>query len=125
MDQKKLKYSAKKFQELCTEFQSMEQAIYGWKLNEYSSSSNDDCLQNFRDVATFLNCRMEVVALFYLMKHIQSIAQAVKENRYVWEWQTPSGEGLKQRLGDVRNYILLLAACLDETSSIKNEKGVK
>lgn len=33
--------------------------------------------------------------------------------KYDWDWETDGGEGLKQRIVDARNYLLLLAACLE------------
>jgi hypothetical protein len=50
------------------------------------------------------------------MKHVQSIALAVRTGKYAWAWETEGGEGLKQRIADARNYLLLLAACLEAGS---------
>jgi len=100
------------FEELLEEFLEHEAGILEWKRGEYAP--NDDRLQNFREVAAFLNKRPAEVALTYLMKHIQSIALAVRTGSYNWTWETEGGEGLKQRIADARNYLLLLAACLDE-----------
>ncbi|MFA7186517.1 MAG: hypothetical protein WC082_16570 [Victivallales bacterium] len=102
------------FNELCKEFLQKEEAILNWKRSEYSSK--EDRLQNFREVAEFLGQRPSEVALAYLMKHIQSIALAVRTGKYRWCWETEEGEGLKQRIADARNYLQLLAACLEEES---------
>ena len=82
------------------------------KRDEYSS--DNDRLQNFREVAEFLGQRPAEVSLAYLLKHIQSITLAVRTGEYAWKWKTDHGEGLKQRIADARNYLLLLAACLEE-----------
>ena len=102
------------FENLREEFLEHEAGILEWKRGEYAP--NDDRLQNFREVAAFLNKRPAEVALTYLTKHIQSIALAVRTGSYNWTWNTEGGEGLKQRFADARNYLLLLAACLEEES---------
>lgn len=102
----------KQFEELREEFLIHESKILDWKRGEYSS--NEDVLQNFHEVAEFLEQRASEVALVWLLKHIQSIALAVRSGKYAWAWETEGGEGLKQRIADARNYLLLLAACLDE-----------
>jgi len=100
------------FENLRDEFLVHEARILNWKRGEYSS--NEDRLQNFREVAAFMGLRPAEVALTYLMKHIQSITLAVRYGKYSWTWTTEGGEGLKQRIADARNYLLLLAACLEE-----------
>ena len=100
------------FENLRDDFLVHEARILDWKRDEYSEGT--DCLQNFREAANFLGQRPAEVALSYLMKHIQSIALAVRSQSYSWAWQTDKGEGLKQRIADARNYLLLLAACLEE-----------
>jgi hypothetical protein len=105
------------FENLRDEFLTKESAILEWKRGEYTSG--EDRLQNFREVAGFLGQRPAEVALSYLMKHIQSITRAVRTGSYVWDWNQKGGEGLKQRLVDARNYLLLLAACLEEEAGIE------
>ena len=100
------------FENLRDEFLTHEARILGWKRDEYSL--NEDSLQNFREVAAFMGLRPAEVALTYLMKHIQSITLAVRYGKYSWTWTTEGGEGLKQRIADARNYLLLLTACLEE-----------
>jgi len=108
------------FENLREEFLSHEAKILDWKRGEYSP--NEDRLQNFREVAGFLDQRLAEVALSYLLKHIQSIALAVRTEKYAWAWETNrGGEGLKQRIADARNYLLLLAACLEAEMEAKDE----
>jgi len=106
-----------RFESLQEEFVAHEARILNWKRGEYSP--NEDRLQNFREVANFLGKRLSEVALTYLMKHIQSITLAVRTGRYSWTWETERGEGLKQRIADARNYLLLLAACLEEENNLR------
>ena len=101
-----------RFDILRDEFLEKEAKILYWKQGEYSSG--DDALQNFREVAQFTGLRPAEVALTYLLKHIQSIALAVRTQDYTWSWSTKDGEGLKPRFSEARNYLLLLAACLEE-----------
>ena len=101
-----------RFSEICEEFISKEQEILNWKRKEYSSQ--DDRLQNFREIAALTGTNMPQVALTYLLKHIQSIKNAVMTGNVDWCWEGEGGEGMKQRIADSRNYLLLLAACLDE-----------
>lgn len=100
------------FENLRDEFLTREARILDWKRGEYSP--NEDRLQNFREVAALTGLRLSEVALIWLLKHIQSIALAVRTENYAWVWTTEGGEGLKQRIADARNYLLLLAACLEE-----------
>ncbi len=101
------------FEILRDEFLIREARILDWKAGEYTAGQ--DRLLNFKQVAEFLSQRPAEVVLSYLLKHIQSIALAVRTEKYAWAWETNrGGEGLKQRIADARNYLLLLAACLEE-----------
>ena len=104
-----------RFESLQEEFVAHEARILDWKRDEYSP--NEDRLQNFREVAALTGLRLSEVALIWLLKHIQSISLAVRNGKYTWTWETEGGEGLKQRIADARNYLLLLAACLEEEKS--------
>lgn len=114
-----MSYTPKRFNELCEEFTKQEEALLDWKAEEYSEGV--DRLQNFREIADFTGTNNSSVALLYLLKHIQSISLAVRTNKYIWKWETESYEGLKQRIADARNYLLLLAACLDEEKESEAE----
>ena len=105
-------YPRGRFYELVEEFAQLEETLLDWKAEEYSEGV--DRLQNFREIADFTGTNNASVALLYLLKHIQSISLAVRTNKYIWKWETENSEGLKQRIADARNYLLLLAACLDE-----------
>lgn len=109
------KMTPEQFDNLRDEFLIHEARLMGWKAGEYTDSA--DRLKNFRWVAEWLEQRPADVALCYLMKHIQSISLAVKSSKQNWVWHTDEGEGLKQRIADARNYLLLLAACLEEEAA--------
>jgi hypothetical protein len=110
------------FENLRDDFLIHETRIMDHKRDEYSS--DNDRLQNFREVAGLSGEKMSEVALIWLLKHIQSIALAVRTGEYSWSWHTDHGEGLKQRIADARNYLLLLAACLEEETE-EEEKNIK
>ncbi len=103
------------FKELYTEMRTKEQNLLGMKRQEYTQG-NEDVLLNFKQSAAFLGCDPEDVCVTYMMKHVQSIVLAVKENpglEFVWE--NPDGtEGLAQRFSDARNYIVLLAGLIED-----------
>lgn len=105
-------YKIDSFEKLCKDFWDHEMDLMEWKAGEYTN--DNDRIKNFRMVAEFLNMTPAQVALTYLLKHIQSITLAVCGRPYTWAWETESGEGLKQRIADARNYLLLLAACIDD-----------
>ncbi|MDI3298395.1 MAG: hypothetical protein QJR08_04405 [Bacillota bacterium] len=106
-------YPPERFDRLVEEFTAHSVAIMQAKREEYSPT--EDRLQNFHEVAAFLGVRASQVALMYMMKHLQSVSQAVRSGKYEWVWTTTDGrEGLKQRIADIINYAYLLAACIDE-----------
>lgn len=111
------------FENLRDEFLVREARILDWKAGEYTAGQ--DRLLNFKQVAEFLNQRPAEVALAYLLKHVQSITLAVRTGHYAWAWETEGGEGLKQRIADARNYLLLLAACLDEETIAEKETKIE
>lgn len=108
-------YSTERFTDLVSEFTSVEASLLKIKRSEYTQEE-DDCLQNFRQVGDFLGLEPEMVCLVYLTKHFQSIQRAVESGEYSFSWWDEQGnvEGLKQRISDLRNYLLLLSAILDE-----------
>ena len=103
---------SKEFNALATDFNVKEIEILKWKAGEYCDGA--DRLMNFRQIAELMDIKMSEVALLYLMKHIQSIVLAVKEDKVKWVWETEGGEGTKQRISDARNYLILLAACIQQ-----------
>lgn len=101
------------FENLVIDFQQHESSLLKAKANDYATT---DRLANFRAVAEFLGIEPSVVCLTYMLKHVQAISLAVTEDRVRgnWDWETEEGsEGLMQRIADARNYLLLLAACLE------------
>ena len=106
---------------LMQEFREKEDQVMGWKAGEYSR--DEDRLENFRSIAAFRGQAMSEVAMSYLMKHIQGLDKAVRTGNYNWVWETGAREGLKQRVADARNYLLLLAACLEEETREKPAAG--
>ncbi len=103
------------FENLRESFLSKEAELLEWKGGEYGSYC--DRLLNFEEIANFVGLKEVDVCFLYLMKHIQSIGLAIKDREYKnkWYWNdTNNNEGLRQRIADARNYLLLLAACIEE-----------
>lgn len=109
-------YTKGQFQELFNEFLEHEQELLNIKRGEYTQDGDADSLQNFRQVAAFEGRRPEEVCLTYIIKHMQSIQRAVSTGEYINAWwsEEQGVEGIKQRIADIRNYMLLLAAILDD-----------
>ncbi len=103
------------FENLREEFLSKESELLEYKRGEYAGEG--DRLLNFKQIsAMFPYCFTPAdVCLTYLLKHVQGIALCVGNRDYKkWFWQKDNREGLKQRIADARNYLLLLAACIEE-----------
>lgn len=111
------------FENLIEDILSKEAALRDIKGKEYGDGY--DRLLNFKEIANFTGLKEVDVCFLYLMKHIQSIGLAIKDREYKnkWYWNdTNNNEGLRQRIADARNYLLLLAACIeDEANTDKNE----
>lgn len=106
------KFTPEEFEDLVREFNEKEEELMSWKAKEYSTEV--DRLQNFREVAFLEGRKMSQVSFSYLLKHMQSIALVVNNDRVKWYWENEGKEGTKQRIADARNYLILLAACLEE-----------
>lgn len=97
---------------------SKESELLDIKGGEYGADF--DRLLNFKEIGDFLDMRATEVCLVLLLKHIQSITLAIKSGNYHsrWYWKDEKGnEGLKQKIADARNYLLLLAACIEDEGS--------
>lgn len=101
------------FNAVVQEFLEREERLLGWKRSEYASEEGD-ALENFKTLQTMTGLTPAQVAAVYLAKHIQAILKQVNAGGFTWDWETDEGEGLKQRISDARNYLLLLAACIEE-----------
>lgn len=110
------------FENLREEFLSKEAELLEWKGQEYGS--NYDRLLNFKEISKFVGLNEADVCLLYLLKHIQSITLAIKSGNYHsrWYWKDERGnEGLKQKIADARNYLLLLAACIEDEGELQGD----
>jgi len=104
------------FDAVIDEFQEATVEILSSKGEEYATDS--DRLMNFRTVGDMAGMSPEEVAVTYLLKHIQRLSKAVREEEYEWDWRREDGsEALKQRVADSINYLYLLALALED----KNE----
>lgn len=99
------------FKTLCEEFTTKEEQLLGIKAGDYATEN--DRLWNFNVQGQLQGIKPSQVALTHLLKHVVTISKAVMNGEGVWAWECESGEGLKQRFADARNYLLLVAACLE------------
>jgi len=111
------------FENLRETFLSKEAEIFDWKRGEYGDG--EDKLLNFKQIGNFVGIYPSEVCMIHMLKHVQSLALAIKNGKHKnkWFWCDEKGnEGLKQRIADARNYLLLLAACIEEEANTdKNE----
>lgn len=101
------------FEALRKEFTDRENLLLTWKREQYAHP-DADVLENFATLEAMLGMPRSQVAAVYLAKHLQAILKQVREGSLAWAWEDEHGEGLKQRIADARNYLLLLAACIEE-----------
>ncbi len=105
------------FGKLCAEFERKEAELRSVKGEEYAT---DDALMTIYKIANFSGVPAGKVCIILLLKHIQSLSKAVSENTTgLWCWENNGREGLKQRIADARNYLLLLAACLEDREEFR------
>jgi hypothetical protein len=103
----------KRFEEVYKDFEEHERALLISKRSEYAM--NSDVLSNFK--ATALSCGMEPeeVCVVLMMKHTQAICKMARDKSVRLSWGGNGAiEGTSQRISDARNYLLLLAALIDE-----------
>lgn len=94
------------------EFDDVENKLLGVKRSEYAG--DEDVLINFREVAEINHMTPEKYCSVLLSKHFHAILRAVDKGEYKWCWADEFGEGLKQRIADTRNFLILLAALIAE-----------
>ena len=108
-------YSKESWDRLVKEFEEKEAKLLHNKNREYAGGrGKEDFLRNFREVAVFEGREPAQVGLTWLLKHVHGICKAIESGNYEWCWENESGEQLKQRISDARNYLLLIAACLED-----------
>jgi hypothetical protein len=86
-------------------------AVMATKGREYSRNE-DDVNSNFKRVAKAAGLDPIKVAYIYAAKHWDSISNYVKTR------ETPSGEPIEGRLGDMLNYILILGSLIKEDQQL-------
>ena len=108
---------ATRFNALKREFDEHETMLLGVKKTEYAN--DEDRLINFKEASVMSGLTPEHYCFTLVMKHIHAIRRVVVlDGEYEWCWSNEWGEGIKQRIADARNYILLLAALMDEKNTV-------
>ena len=115
----------KEFQAICEKFFAEETKLLGIKRQAYAGGDQADVLTNFKQVGAFEGRKPEEVCLTLILKHIQSIQKTVSSGKYIspeFIDSTDGTEGFWQRIADARNYLLLLAALVEERSKEEVEE---
>ena len=121
----------KDFAALYDLFNAEEGKLLRVKREEYVGDLRDDVLTNFKQGSTFEGRRPEEYCMTLIIKHIQSLQRAVADRQYCRAFfdEKRGIEGTWQRISDVRNYLLLLAAIIEDGRPNANavdalEKGI-
>lgn len=109
------------FEKLASEFLHKEQILLFQKRRDYSGG--EDCLSAFRSIAALTGVSLETACLVLLGKHLSGIIRQIAGESVSWTWEDDNGEGMKQHISDARNYLLLLAAILEERHGGQAAKG--
>ena len=111
------------FERLLQESVGREQSLLTAKRSEYAE--DEDILENFRWVALAEGRSPEEYCMTLFLKHVQGLVKAIQTGRYFWGWVNleDGQEGLKQRISDGRNYLMLLEAILEERHKLPPEAG--
>ena len=94
---------------------AVEMKLMRVKGEEYCVS-DDDKLKNFKSIADRLDVATPIVAMVYLLKHMDSI------RNYVLNGVESSDESISGRIRDARNYLMLLHAILLESKGLDVEE---
>ncbi|MBT7900293.1 MAG: hypothetical protein HN601_05025 [Candidatus Marinimicrobia bacterium] len=94
--------------------QDEENTIMLQKGKEYTIS-HEDKFQNFKSIGKRLKLKPEMIAIVYLLKHIDSICN------YVITGAESSNEPIRGRIQDARNYLLLLGGLITERMDKNND----
>lgn len=113
------------FQMMKKAFDDHENMLLGVKRSEYANDV--DALTNFKEASMMAGLSPKHYCLSLTMKHIHAIRKAVLDDKYTWCWNNEWGEGMKQRIADARNFLILLAALMEEEKGnqhiVKEEDG--
>ncbi len=106
-------YTSEQLAALVKQFVEVEADLLKIKEADYAVSRQDRLIQ-FRQIAEMESRTMSSVACTLLLKHVQSLVLAAQTQEFHWGWENlHGGEGLKQKIADARNYLMLAAACFE------------
>lgn len=108
------------FNQIYREFRDREEKLIHGKNDRYNPG--DDRLAHFKKAAQRCGITPSQLCLTYMQKHLITIEDAVKSGDLSnLAWEDQSGEGLWQRIADVRAYLILLAMLLEEEREWKRQ----
>lgn len=115
-----------RFNEIVESFVAKEMPLMTSKGADYSS--NEEALRNFKETSKITGLLPSQVAMVYLLKHISSINGVVFEKTQMdvpiaWASERDGVlvEGLLQKISDARNYLAIIAMCLEDESGVRCE----
>ena len=108
--------TVKDFFKWADEEYATEMELMRVKGEEYTVS-DEDKLKNFKSIADRLDVTTPIVAMVYLLKHMDSI------RNYVLNGVEASDESKSGRIRDARNYLILLHAILLESKGLDVEEA--
>lgn len=112
MDTWEIDMLVKDFFDWANEQFKTEMSLMKVKGKEYTVS-DEDKLKNFKAIGERLHLSPEMVAMVYLLKHMDSV------RNYVIKGIESSNEPIEGRLHDIRNYCLLLGALIKERKRLE------
>lgn len=95
------------FQKLIEETNKKELQTLNSKASEYAE--DDDRLINFKETAAWIQTTPAASCWYLMAKHLQSIHRMVMD-----DYNHYSKDYIDEKIGDARNYLLLLKAILYE-----------
>ncbi len=119
-----------RFNEIWQSFVDKEMPLMISKGADYSN--NEEALQNFKEAAQLADTKPAHVAFIYLMKHLSAIKNVVVASAcdiplqnlsWLVESDGKIKEGTLQKISDARNYLAIIAMCLEEETGIKCDFG--
>jgi hypothetical protein len=106
--------NAERFSIIYNDLESKERELIMRKRSEYAPDV--DVLANFKQTAAILHIEPEDVCAVFMMKHVQAVVNGARNPETRLEFGDAQREGFAQRISDARNYLMLMAALVDERS---------
>lgn len=104
--------NAEVFEKMLEDIMADMKNTLGKKANEYAKGTKADRMHNFKKGAMISGETPEDVLYGFMLKHWISMTDILEDIRN--SKPVPSKEYVREKLGDIRNYVVLLEALLEE-----------